>query len=188
MGRDLVINLVKDGHNVTVATRGIREVPCSDLVNKMKIERTALSNVINGQHQTWDIVYDQICYSSKDAQVAIEVFSGKIGKLIMASTEAVYPDGYKVTENAFNPYQHFWKMGAKGEFSYAEGKRNAEAYYFQNAKFPIVAVRIPFVFAKDDYTNRLKALIEAINNQIPLKTPDLDARISMIQSIDSGIL
>jgi nucleoside-diphosphate-sugar epimerase len=154
------------------------------MVSKLTVERSNLLNI--PRIQNWDIVYDQICYSSMDAQTAADVFKGKIGKLIMASTEAVYSDGYKMDESQFKPYQHELIMGTRNEFSYAEGKRNAEAYYFQNASFPVCAVRIPFVFGKDDYTNRLQDLIKAINDKKKLKNINPGARISVINSEGIG--
>ena len=185
-GRELVKHLVKSGHSVTVATRGIHEIPSVGLVKTLKVERTDLVPSIVNQKESWDIVYDQICYCSRDAQVATEAFSGKIGKLIMASSEAVYPDGYKVSEKEFKPRKYPLKMGIRSDFTYAEGKRNAEAYYVQNAKFEVVLVRIPYVLGTDDYTGRLKGLITAIGSEKMIKKPNLNAHISMIESADIG--
>lgn len=185
-GRELIKNLVDAGHDITVATRGIREIPCFNLVKTLKVERSNLLNIRADYDRSWDIVYDQICYCSKDSQIATEAFSGKIGKLIMASTEAVYPDGYNMVERGFLPFEYPVKMGTRSEFTYAEGKRNAEAYYFQNATFKIVAVRIPFVFGIHDYTGRLKSLIEAVRSGKKIKKPNLNVRISMIESTDIG--
>lgn len=55
------------------------------------------------------------------------------------------------------------------------GKRNAEAYYVQNAKFEVVLVRIPYVLGTDDYTGRLKGLITAIGSEKKIKKPNLNA-------------
>ncbi|MBN1366333.1 MAG: NAD-dependent epimerase/dehydratase family protein [Dehalococcoidales bacterium] len=185
-GRELIRYLVEVGHNVTVATRGRREIPYSESVTALKTDRSSLSNIVTGQNQTWDVVYDQLCFSSKDAQVAVEAFSGKIGKLIMTSTTAVYPNGPNMSEADFDPHKYILKMGTRNDFNYADGKRNAEAYYFQKASFPILAVRPPFIFGINDNTNRLKDLIIAVQNEQKLKMPNLNARISMIEATDIG--
>ncbi|EKN66902.1 hypothetical protein BABA_13477 [Neobacillus bataviensis LMG 21833] len=41
-------------------------------------------------------------------------------------------------------------MGDSTDFTYAEGKRQAEAVLFQQATFPVVAVRFPIVMGVDD--------------------------------------
>ena len=50
-GRELIKNLVEAGHDVTIATRGNREPPCSSLVKAIKTDRSSLSNVTTEQNQ-----------------------------------------------------------------------------------------------------------------------------------------
>ena len=66
-------------------------------------------------------------------------------------------------EKDFDPCNHPLEMGSRSDFNYAEGKRNAEAYYFQKSDFPVAAVRIPFVMGINDYTKRLEKLIKAVD-------------------------
>ncbi len=83
-------------------------------------------------------------YTSDDAQITSELLKGKVGKSILTSTRSVYPmkapiEGIK--ESAFDPLKHELKIATKENFDYGEGKRQAEAYFFQKSSFDITAVR-----------------------------------------------
>jgi nucleoside-diphosphate-sugar epimerase len=77
-------------------------------------------------------------------------------------------------------------MGESNDFSYPEGKRLAEAVYFQRSFPPVLAVRFPIVLGTDDYTGRLESHIDRIRDGAPLYVPNLDARISFIDSQDAA--
>ena len=118
--------------------------------------------------RVFDVVVDNICYSPDDAKIAIEVLSGKVGKYVVTSTMAVYDQAEKLEEAGFNPYEYPLREGSRHDFSYGEGKRLAEAVFFQEEDFPVVAVRFPVVLGKDDYTKRLHFYCEQIVNQHPV--------------------
>ena len=71
-------------------------------------------------------------------------------------------------------------MGHQEEFSYGEGKRQAEAVLFKEASFPVVAVRFPIVMGEDDYTRRLHFHVEHILQNQPITLPNIDAKMSYI--------
>ena len=77
-------------------------------------------------------------------------------------------------EEDFNPFEHNIIEGPKEDFTYNEGKRQAEAVFFKKAPFPVVAVRFPIVLGFNDYTKRLHFHIEKIANheEIHLVNPD----------------
>jgi hypothetical protein len=50
----------------------------------------------------------------------------------------------EITEDDFMPEQYSYDLDAQ-KYDYAEGKRQAEAYFFRNAAFPAVAVRVAMV-------------------------------------------
>lgn len=91
--------------------------------------------------RTFDIVYDNICYSPNEAKAFCDVFNGKIGKLVFTSTLSTYEaDGKAKVEQDFNPYHYEIRMGDRTDFTYGEGKRQAEAVFYKYAQFPVVAV------------------------------------------------
>jgi nucleoside-diphosphate-sugar epimerase len=76
--------------------------------------------------------------------------------------------------------------GDRSMFSYQEGKRLAEAVFFQSADFPVVAVRFPIVLGEDDYTKRLEFHIEHVSRGIEIGIPNPDACLSFIHSEEAA--
>ena len=166
-GRKLVELLIADGHDVTIVTRGKLANPFGDTVKHIIVDRrdtNAFSNVFEGQY--YDIVYDNICYSPNEAKALCDIFNGKMGKLIFTSTLATYDaDGKAKCEADFDPYTYSIQMGDTEDFTYGEGKRQAEAVFFKYATCPVVAVRFPIVMGIDDYTERLHFHVKHVANE-----------------------
>lgn len=188
-GRKLVELLIKDGHNVTIMTRGQSSNPFGDRVEHIigdRLNQEELSKKVEGR--VFDIVYDNICYSPNDAYSFCEVFNDKIGKLVFTSTLATYEaDGKEKSEDDFNPYNYEIQMGDREDFTYGEGKRQAEAVFYKYAKFPVVAVRFPIVMGEDDYTRRFQFHIERVANKMPIGFINMDAEMSFIQASEAAL-
>ncbi|MFO1446295.1 NAD-dependent epimerase/dehydratase family protein [Bacillus sp. Bva_UNVM-123] len=187
-GKKLVNLLLENGHDVTIATRGRTKDPFGDKVSRLSIDREDYQSLKSAVGDTnWDVVYDNICYTSKEASEACEVFSGKVKHYILTSTLSVYEfaDGSRKEED-FNPNSYPIKIGTKTDFSYGEGKRLTEAVFYQKADFPVSAVRFPIVLGVDDYTKRLHFHIEQIKNGKPIGIPNLNALLSFISSDEAA--
>lgn len=187
-GRELVELLIEDGHNVVILTRGQSDNPFGDKIEHLKADRLnkeELAKKVEGRN--FDIVYDNICYSPNDAYAFCEVFNGKIDKLVFTSTLSTYiADGNEKSEVDFDPYNYEILMGDREDFTYGEGKRQAEAVFFKYAKFPVVAVRFPIVMGVDDYTRRLHFHVERIANGEPIGFLNMDAEMSFIQATEAA--
>ena len=188
-GKKLVTKLVEEGHNVTIATRGNSPHPFGKQVSHIIVDRTneeMLANVFKDSQ--WDIIYDNICYSPNEALAACRVFNGKVKKYIFTSTMATYDLtlGANLKEDAFDPYHYPIHFGSSADFSYGEGKRLAEAEFFKDASFPVVAVRFPIVLGEDDYTKRLHFHIEQVANGQETRFANLHAKMSFISSDDAA--
>lgn len=187
-GRHLVEQLVEGGHDVTIVTRGQLANPFGGQVQHITVDRSdqeAFTKAMEGQ--AYDIVYDNICYSPNDAKVLCEIFNGRIGKLVFTSTLSTYEaDGEAKREADFNPYTYDIRMGEAKDFSYGEGKRQAEAVFFQYAQFPVVAVRFPIVLGVDDYTERLHFHVEHVAKEKPIGFLNMDAEMSFILAEEAG--
>ncbi|RTR35773.1 NAD-dependent epimerase/dehydratase family protein [Robertmurraya yapensis] len=185
-GRKLVDLLLEEGHNVTILTRGQSGNPFGDKVEHIIADRsdqTDFARKVEGR--TFDIVYDNICFSPNEAYDFCELFNGKIGKLVLTSTLSVYgADGKEKYETDFDPYHYEIRLGNKEDFTYGEGKRQAEAVYFKYAQFPVVAVRIPIVLGEDDYSRRLHLHVERIAKGEPIGFVNMDAEMSFIQATE----
>ncbi|XRD24329.1 NAD-dependent epimerase/dehydratase family protein [Lysinibacillus fusiformis] len=181
-GKKLVELCIENGHDVTILTRGQSGNPFGTAVKQLIVDRDnhdALENAL--AHTTWDIVYDNICYSPNEAHTICELLKGKTKKLVFTSTLSTYEvDGKMKKEEDFDPYHYQILMGDREEFSYGEGKRQAEAVLFKEASFPVVAVRFPVVMGEHDYTRRLHFHVERILHDQPISLPNIDAQMSYI--------
>ena len=187
-GRKLVELLIEDGNNVTILTRGQSGNPFGDKVEHLIADRSSkqeLAQAVEGRH--FDIVYDNICYSPLEAKEFCEVFNGHIDKLVFTSTLSTYEiDGKEKREEDFDPYHYEITMGNKLDFTYGEGKRQAEAVFFKHAQFPVVAVRLPIVMGEDDYTRRLHVQIERIANREPIGFVNMEAEMSFLLAAEAA--
>lgn len=187
-GQKLVQRLLEQNHKVTIMTRGLSENPFGDAVEHLQVDRKdveSFKKAVGGR--TFDIVYDNICYSPNEAQQFCEIFNGSIGKLVFTSTLSTYEvNGQPHNEADFDPYSYEIIMGDTPDFTYGEGKRLAEAVLFKEAKFPVVAVRFPIVMGEDDYTRRLHFHVERILNDEPIGFVNMDAEMSYIQATEAA--
>lgn len=181
-GKKLVDLCLQNGHSVTILTRGQSGNPFGTKVKQLIANRDdadSLSQALSSS--TWDIVYDNICYSPNEAYKICEILEGKTKKLVFTSTLSTYEiDGNVKTEEDFNPYNYEVRMGNREDFSYGEGKRQAEAVLFKEATFPVVAVRFPIVMGENDYTRRLHFHIERVLQEQPISLPNIEAKMSFI--------
>ncbi|WP_257009807.1 NAD-dependent epimerase/dehydratase family protein [Evansella halocellulosilytica] len=186
-GKRLVHKLIKNGDDVTIATRGQKEDDFGDLVNRIKVDRFDRGSMFEAfNEQTWDVIYDQICFAPDDAQDACEVFKDKVKKYVLTSTLSVYQfdEKEKKEEKDYDPFHYEIQMGRRETFDYGEGKRLAEAVFFQRAPFPVVAPRPPIVFGVDDYTERLQYHIRKILSGENIGLNHLEAKVSFVDSED----
>lgn len=186
-GKHLVEALLQAGHDVTIATRGITEDSFGSAVKRLIVDREDEKQLAERlEDKSYDIVYDNLCYSSNAAKIICEVLQGKTKKYIMTSSMAVYEPAIGLLEENFNPYEYAITYGGRNDFNYSEGKRLAEAVLFQQATFPVVAVRFPVVIGENDYTKRLQFYVEHVVKQNPIVLNSLDGKLSFIHEKEAG--
>ena len=187
-GKRLVARALAAGWDVTVATRGKYAMNLPRNVKHISVDRfnrqsmeTAFAN------KTYDIVYDQLCYSPDDARLSCDVFRHKTGRYVLTSSAAVYDTQMlPIKESQFDPYRLPVRYGSRHDFTYADGKRHAEAVFFQQATFPVVAVRLPIVIAEDDYTGRFRFHVDRIRRGEPIGIPGKPAKMSFVSADEAG--
>lgn len=186
-GKRLVQLLVEAGADVTVATRGLTQVELPAAVKRITLDRDNVHSLAAAGEQQWDVVYDNICYSSQNALDACKVFRGKVGKYVLTSTLSVYDYAEEpLQEGAFDPYRYAINLKTRDETTYQEGKRQAEAVFFQEKAFPVVAVRFPIVLAEDDYTQRLWFHIEHVQEERPIGITNPAAQMGFIHAQEAA--
>src|SRR5690606_5057845 len=126
-GVNLVEALLEKGIKVTVATRQNSGDPFGDKVERLKVDRFDKASVENAvKDKEWDVVFDQLCFSSNDAEIIAQALVGKMKRYVFTSTLSVYDYVVNMDEEVFDPYSYELKMVDRHEVSYQEGKRQAE--------------------------------------------------------------
>ncbi|GGA81252.1 NAD-dependent epimerase/dehydratase family protein [Ornithinibacillus halotolerans] len=186
-GVNLVENLLNQGVKVTIATRQTSEDPFGDKVERLKLDRFDHSSVESAVHgREWDVVFDQLCFSSNDAEIIANTLTGRMKRYVFTSTLSVYDYGENMAEEKFDPYTYDLKMVDRQEVSYQEGKRQAESYFFQKTSFPVVAMRIPIVLGEQDYTERLLHYVLSAKEGKEIYFPNLEAEMCFVHQKEAG--
>lgn len=186
-GKHLVEALLRAGQDVTIATRGVTEDSFGSAVKRLVVDREdekLLEERLEGK--SYDIVYDNLCYSPNAAEIICKVLHGRVKKYIMTSSMAVYEPALGLLEENFNPYEYAIMYGDRNDFTYSEGKKLAEAMLFQHATFPVVTVRFPVVIGENDYTKRLQFYVEYIMKQEAIAVDHVDGELSFIHEKEAG--
>ncbi|MBT2472398.1 reductase [Streptomyces sp. ISL-66] len=149
-----LVTLERDaGNEVTVLNRGSGPPPpgVAHLVADRDDEQGLLAAL---GKRTFDVVFDQVCYTPWQASLARRAFAGRTGRYVMTSTMEVY-DPAPPTPEALD---------------YAEGKRQAEAVLERESAFGVVAVRTAHVLGggREEFTGRLAHYVERIGAGIPV--------------------
>ena len=186
MGKHLVNELLKAGHEVTIATRGITKDNLGDSVKRIGIDRQCEDSLKAGfANMNFDVVYDSLAYCSNDIKILLDNIS--CHKYITISTTAVYDKHMGTREEDFNPLTKKLIWCDRTEFPYGEIKRQAECALFQQyAHIHSVAVRFPFVVGEDDYTKRLYFYVDHILNQKPMYVDNFDKQMAFVRSDEAG--
>ncbi len=185
-GVHMVREFLRQGDEVTIATRGLANDNFSDSVKRVTIERTSADSLAKAfAGKTYDIICDNISYCSEDVRALLE--NVKCKRYIMTSTSSVYNFKPNMKEEEFNPYTNELKWCTRQEFPYDEIKRQAETAIFNHyTSQEACAVRFPYVIGNDDYTKRLYFYVDHVVNSKPMNIDNLDEQIAFIRSDDAG--
>ena len=186
-GIHMVKELLKEGHEITIATRGNTTDPFGDYVSRICIERNdakSMAKVLKNTH--YDVVIDKLAYCSNHIKDILDVID--CDKYIHMSSTAIYePKHLNTKEEDFDVLNHKLIWCSREDFSYDEVKRQAECALWQvYPHINAIAVRYPFVIGNDDYTNRLRFYVEYTLKEIPMHIDNLDYQMSFIHSHEAG--
>lgn len=185
-GIHMVRELIKNGHDVTIATRGHAKDNFADSVKRVIVERTSPESLKSALgNNTYDVICDDLAYCSNDVKVALDCL--KCRRYVMISSTAVYNKHINTVENDFNPIAKRLEWCNREDYPYDEVKRLAECALFQKYKTQnAAAVRFPFVIGEDDYTKRLYFYVEHVINKKPMLIDNIDKQMSFIRSNEAG--
>lgn len=185
-GIELVKVLLKQGHHVTIATRGKTSDPFQETVDRIVVDRNSQSSMKKTfEGKSYDVVYDHLAYCSISVKIALEAIQCE--KYILVSSTAVYNLHQNTKEEDFDPYHYLMKWGQRDDFDYDEGKRQAEAVLVQEyPKQDFCIVRFPIVLGKEDYTKRLYFYVKHIQTEKPMLIDNLNAQLSFVLASEAG--
>lgn len=184
-GKILVEKLLAKDNKVTIATRGYTKDNFGNKVERIVLDRTKEESLKDALgNKKFDLVYDNINYSSKDTKRLLDIINPK--KYILVSSAAIYEFGENLKEESFDPYKDEIILGERKEFSYKEGKRQAERMLCQNYDLNYIIVRFPVVVGKNDYTRRLYSYVNNIIKEEPMYINNLKAKLSFISEESAG--
>ncbi len=180
-GKHLVRRLLAQGHHVTIATRGQTPDNFGNAVQRLQVNRRDEAAMhATFARSSYDLIYDQMCYSPLDAAIALDVFAGRAGRYLMSSTIETYrhlvgtirrplrEDDLTLGQVSMD-WQYPWRDPALADISYAAGKLQAEAVLQQDGRLPYASLRIAHVLAaQDDFTGRLASYIHTVQQGLPL--------------------
>jgi len=95
IGQDLVFELAKRGHDVTVVNS--HEGPLPDGARRIHCDRTqpgALVAALADHRDAFDVVFDHTAYRPSDMDPLIELFRGRVAHYVFTSSQAVYRRSY----------------------------------------------------------------------------------------------
>ncbi|MBO5258893.1 MAG: NAD-dependent epimerase/dehydratase family protein [Agathobacter sp.] len=186
-GIPMVEELIRQGHDVTIATRQMAKDHFGDAVSRIQVERmdpVQMEQALKGKH--FDVVYDKIAYCSNDIKYAMDAID--CDKYIYMSSTSVYdPKKLNTKEEDFDALGKEFVWCNRFDFPYEEIKRQAECALWQKyGDKNWIAVRYPFAIGKDDYTGRLLFYVEHTMKSIPMKIDNIDDQMSFIRSDEAG--
>lgn len=186
-GKRLVPLLRANGDEVTVLSRNLARGGFGSDVRQLSADREDKAGLARALGQdTYDLVYDQICYGPKAAAELCELLDGRVGRLVHTSTQSVYLNEGLQREADFDPATYPLRLVPREEVDYAEGKRLAEACHAQRAPFEVACVRLPYVVGPDDYLRRLHFHVEHILTAQPFQAPSLQHRMSFVHAQEAA--
>jgi 2'-hydroxyisoflavone reductase len=162
VGRFTALALREAGHNVAVFTRGKSPFDLPGDIQHIKGDRKVDADLAAAAAtRAWDVVWDNMSYTARDARSAVRIFGGDCGLFIHTSTLAVY----SVCEGITSPYrEEDFERGRpleerRGTYPYDYGIQRREGEQvlhgaFANDRFPFVIVRLPAVLGPRDYSLR----------------------------------
>ena len=176
-GIPMIRKMLSDGHNITIATRGLTPDFFGDDVRRLKLDlndELSVRNALKGR--SYDVVIDKMGYCSNEIKWILE--SLECERFVHMSTAGVYHlDHFNIKEEEFDGREGKLVWCNRNELSYDDVKRNAEralCQVFNNINW--ASLRVPFVLGRGDYTKRLRFYVEHVVNQTPMFIDNLDAR------------
>jgi nucleoside-diphosphate-sugar epimerase len=144
IGLDLVFELAKRGHEVTVANS--HEAPLPAGARRIHVDRRvrgALQAALEPHRDAFDVVFDHTAFQLSDVEPMVELFRGRIEHYVFTSSQAVYRRSF------LQPIKEDFRRHAPDDDdprkAYGVGKVKCEDYVlseWQRDGFPATCLRV----------------------------------------------
>lgn len=186
MGKILVRNLLNEGHEVSIISRGNQQPNWWNEINHIKADRsnkTELELGLKGLEFDW--VFDFQAYRKEHVEDFGNIMTGRVGKYLFVSTGSIYSKwDYGTPEEAlldfelnvpFRENQVNWDNLTYDydpkELEYGARKRHCEKWIIENFEIPYVLMRIPAIMGEDDPTGRIWWWIQRVSDNRGIVIP-----------------
>jgi nucleoside-diphosphate-sugar epimerase len=147
-GKRILANLIAQGHDVTMLTRG--KQPTSDEFGHHdhilcdRQDPSALEKALVGRD--FDAVIDNVCYQPADAEQAVKILSNRCERYIFTSSVmcGLNIDANDVRQSQYQP----------GELDYARNKQACEEIFLNATGFKPIVFRLQNVIGEDDFSGK----------------------------------
>jgi nucleoside-diphosphate-sugar epimerase len=182
VGHFLTLELLKQGHRVTVFNRGKTQDELPADVHRIRGDRSDPSSLSEGLAGTsFDVVVDMALYNAADAQVITRLLDGRTGQYLFLSSGQVYlvreesarPFPETASEKPFLPSPLHGTRDHE-EWLYGVNKAEAEGALmnaWQNQRFPVTILRLPMVNSERDHFHRIYGYLLRMRDGGPILIP-----------------
>jgi nucleoside-diphosphate-sugar epimerase len=184
IGPHVVRALVRRGHDVVAFHRGETTADLPDAARSLHGDRNALSDYRSDLDAVApDVVVDLLLYTEAQAAGAVDVLSGRAGRLVAISSSDVYrnydgwrgvgdhaPDAAPLDEEAPLRETLYPYRGVDGlDFAYAEDyeKNRVEQVVRAADDLPATILRLPAVYGPGDPQHRLAPFLRRMDDGRP---------------------
>jgi len=187
LGAGIVRRLVAHGHEVTATSRGrkpVRELPESVRVATVDRHDLAAMRALIATVQPGAVV-DGVAYAGQDGRDDLALFAGKVGHLVMISTDFAYKPSWQrlpIAEDA----------PLRAGTPYSEGKVDCEEVFRGQTDLPVTIFRPPHImgpggaFGTGSMQNRDRTLMSRLRQGVPVVLVDAGTYLIQPLHVDDG--
>ncbi len=182
VGHFLTLDLLRDGHRVTVFNRGKTQDELPRDVERMHGNRSDPVSLAKALDEwSFDVVIDMALYNGRDAETVTKLLDGRVGRYIFVSTGQVYLVHQK-TERPFREDSLQTPLVPEPpantrdheEWLYGVEKNEAEEILlraWQEREFPVTILRLPMVNSERDHFHRIYNYLLRLQDGGPILLP-----------------
>jgi nucleoside-diphosphate-sugar epimerase len=184
IGHFLTLELLQQGHEVTIFNRGMSPDELPTNVQRLHGDRSdplSLTEALAGK--SFDAVVDMALYNGRDAETISKLLDGRVGHYIFISTGQIY----LVRQNSRRPFPEDADRNTliaapvekrdHEEWLYGVEKSQAEGVLteaLERCGFPVTTLRLPMVNSERDHFHRVYNYLLRLQDGGPILLPDGD--------------